>query len=62
MFDIITYNYANRGVVDAVSNCYKSFITNVPLVFMLSLISGIVIRYLIELVSKLIKKESKALS
>ena len=62
MFDIITYNYSNRGTIDAISNCYKSFITNVPLVFILSLISGIVIKYLIELVSKLIKKESKALS
>ena len=62
MFDIITYNYANRGVVDAVSNCYKSFITNVPLVFILSLLSGIVLRYIIKLVSMIFKKRTKTLS
>lgn len=59
MFDVLTYNYASRGLVDAVNNCFKSFVTNVPAVFLLSLVSGIILRYIIKYVSLLISKINK---
>ena len=55
IFDKLIYEYTNRGIIDINGNCFKSLITNVPVVFILSLISGIVLRYIIKLIKKYVK-------
>ncbi len=54
IFDKVIYDYTNRGIIDINGNSFKSLITNVPVVFILSLISGLVLRYSIKLVKKIV--------
>ena len=49
IFDKIIYDYTNRGIININSNCFKSFITNVPIVFVLSFVAGTITRYIIKI-------------